>query len=173
VQSLEDTPEVYQVKQTKDVPLRKDIRRYLSSRERRDIIEDPDYTLANINEKIAAGDLQFLGIFELYLNTRFTFESEELSINTFTSEKRPGSTPANRVSNNRKSQRSPSANVPKLASASCNSSVLDLYRQAILSKLNDSVIIPSKPLPGSCTDFSQLVDIGAKYRILFVQSFIQ
>ncbi len=66
MQSLQDTPEVYQAKQTKDVPLRKDVRRYLASRGRKDITINPEYTSANINSKVPAVELQFLSVFDLH-----------------------------------------------------------------------------------------------------------
>lgn len=136
------------MKQTKNVPLRKDIRRYLSSRERRDVIEDPDYSIANINKKIAAGDLQFLSVFELYLTARFTFKSEEVSINALTSEREPGNSAGNRISRNRNTERSPTTNLSKQATTSYSSSQLDLYRQALFAKLNDSVRMPLKVILG-------------------------
>lgn len=98
IQSLEDTPEVYQAKQTKNVPLRKDIRRYLSSRHCRAVIEDPEYTVANINSKLAAEDLQFVSVFELFLTRRFTFTSEKLSIAALMSDSQHGSLAAIRSS---------------------------------------------------------------------------
>jgi hypothetical protein len=145
VQSLEDTPEVYQVKQTKNVPLRKAIRNYLSSRERRDIIEDPDYSMANIRTKISAGDLQFLSVFELYLTSGFTFESEELSIDAPASENQ-GDSASSRLLQNRTHQRSSSNKIPKKPSISYSSGQLDLHRQALFAKLNDSVGMLLNPI---------------------------
>ena len=118
--------------------MRKDIKRYLSGRERRDIMEEPDYTIANIQKKIAAVDLQFLSVFELYLTPRFTLESEALCLSTLTSESQHDDL-ARGGSNNRRGERSPRIIISKQASTSYSSNQLDVYRKALLGKLNDSV----------------------------------
>lgn len=100
-------------------------------------MEQPDYTIANVQKKIAAGDVQFLSVFELYLTSRFTFESEELSLRAFTSESQLENLPGGR--SNRKGQRSPRTDIPKQASTSYSSNQLDMYRKALFGKLNDSV----------------------------------
>jgi hypothetical protein len=137
---LNDTPEVYEAKQTKNVPLRKDIRRYLSSRERQDIIEDPEYTLSNINRKIPAADLQFLSIFDLYLTSRYTFESKDTSILALTSEPLTGNNANGRTNVVAGPRRSGNA-AAKQASTAYSSNELEVYRNIVFEKLNDSVRI--------------------------------
>ena len=94
--------------------------------------------MANINQKITAADLQFLSVFELYLTSRFTFQTRELSIETLTSENWSQNHTTNRSSAEMKSKRRASPNLPKQVST-YSSNQLDLYRQALLGKLNDSV----------------------------------
>jgi hypothetical protein len=147
VQSLQDTPEVYQAKQTKDVPLRKDVRRYLASRERLDIIADPVYTLENINSKVAAVDLQFLSVFDLHLTNSFTFKLKELTLESATAKiLLPIS--ENGAHSAMDEQRSPRIIAVKQASDSYNPNQLELYRKALFAMLNDSVRIQLMHFPG-------------------------
>jgi hypothetical protein len=135
---LNDTPEVFEAKQTKNVPLRKEVKRYLKSRERRDIIDDPGYTLSNIRGKIPAADLQFLSIFDLYLTSRFTIESKNISIPALSTEQRLGNA-ANGLPNVVTSPRRSEPVVVKQDSTAYSSSELEVYRNLVLGKLNDSV----------------------------------
>ncbi|KAH8205701.1 hypothetical protein TruAng_000195 [Truncatella angustata] len=64
--SLDDTPEVYEVKQTKNVDEQKNIIHYLQDRDRDNtIIEDSVYSEMNINTKIKPKDLLALSCFDL------------------------------------------------------------------------------------------------------------
>ncbi|KAL2072990.1 hypothetical protein VTL71DRAFT_10314 [Oculimacula yallundae] len=151
IQSLQDTPDMYQGKQTKDVPLRKDIRRYLASRERMDIINDPNYTPENIKDKIPAAEVQFLSVFDLYLTKHFTFKSRDLTLQGVAAAQRPHMAEPGRQSAN-EGPRTPRLVAVKQATDSYNYDQLDLYRKLLFGVLNDS-----------------LVDVGAKHRILFAE----
>ncbi|KAH9217918.1 hypothetical protein DL95DRAFT_89415 [Leptodontidium sp. 2 PMI_412] len=150
VQSLQDTPDMYQAKQTKDVPLRKDVRRYLASRERMDIINEPSYTPENIESKIPAAELQFLSVFDLHLTKNFTFKSRDITLQTVAASERPHMLGTGRHSAG-EGQRSPRVAV-KQATDSYTYDQLDSYRKTLFGRLNDS-----------------LVDVGAKHRILFAE----
>jgi hypothetical protein len=121
------------------VALRKDTRRYLKSRKRLDITESPEYTALNIKEKIPAEELRFLGVFDIYLTSYFTFETMCTSIETLPD----ASLPAN--GENR--ERSLSNNPRGSQKASFDKQVLNFqrpdqlesYREALFEKLNDSV----------------------------------
>ncbi|KAI9049724.1 hypothetical protein LZ554_005876 [Drepanopeziza brunnea f. sp. 'monogermtubi'] len=152
VQSLQDTPEMYQAKQTKDVPLRKDIRRYLASRERMDIVMDPGYTPESMKSKIPATDLQFLSVFDLHLTKNFTFKTRDLTIRSAAAvADRPPLLDSGRQSGV-EAQRSSRIVAVKQATDSYNYDQLDAYQKSLFSRLNDS-----------------LVDAGAKHRILFAE----
>ncbi|CZT10086.1 uncharacterized protein RCO7_03218 [Rhynchosporium graminicola] len=151
IQSLQDTPDMYQAKQTKDVPLRKDIRRYLASRERMDIIMDPNYTPENIKTKIPAAELQFLSVFDLYLTKNFTYKSRDITLLSVADNKRSQLSEIGKHSASEAPKTSKIV-VVKQATDSYNHDQLDAYRKALFGRLNDS-----------------LVDVGAKYRILFAE----
>ncbi|PBP23734.1 hypothetical protein BUE80_DR005413 [Diplocarpon rosae] len=154
IQSLQDTPEMYQAKQTRDVPLRKDIKRYLASRERLDIVTDPGYTPENIMDKIAATDLQFLSVFDIHLTKNFAYKTRDLTLRGVALPRLDSS-----KESAAEAQRSPKISAThrraaeeKKATDSWSYDQLDSYRKALLARLNDS-----------------LVDVGAKHRILFAE----
>ncbi|KAK0100648.1 hypothetical protein ONS95_007101 [Cadophora gregata] len=151
VQSIQDTPDLYQAKQTKDVPLRKDVRQYLARREGIDIIAEPSYTPENINSKLPAAELQFLGVFDLHLSKNFTFKSKDITLQNLVNADRPLVSETGRLSHGEGQRNSRVVGIKK-ATDSYNYDQLDSYRKVLLDKLNDS-----------------LVDIGAKHRILFAE----
>jgi hypothetical protein len=136
---LQDTPEVYQNRQIRYVALRKDTRRYLKSRKRLDITENPEYTSLNIKEKLPAEELQFLSVFDIYLTSYFTFETMCTSIETLQDPSLP--------SNGKNRERSLSNNPRGSQKAILDKQVLNFqrsdqvesYREALFEKLNDSV----------------------------------
>jgi hypothetical protein len=135
---LHDTPDIYQIKQTKDVPLRRDIRRYLRERGSLDVIGSPEYTPANINKKIPSEDLQFLSVFDFHWTNLFTFELETTSITpqvsaTSSSDASHGSRQAG------KNQRKAHSVMPKQATNIYSAGELETYRKTLFSRLNDSV----------------------------------
>ncbi|KAH7407184.1 hypothetical protein BKA64DRAFT_666015 [Cadophora sp. MPI-SDFR-AT-0126] len=151
VQSISDTPDMYQAKQTKDVPLRKDVQKYLTSRERTDIIADPTYTPGNILSKLPPAELQFLSVFDLHLSKKFTFKSRDITLQSLFAAAQPRTSEIGRHSSGDR-PRSSRVVAIKQATDSYNYDQLDSYRKALLGKLNDS-----------------LVDVGAKHRILFAE----
>jgi hypothetical protein len=74
VQSLDDTPEVYKLKQTKDVVLRREIIRYLKKD-----VKPPEWTLATMPDAVRPEELQFLSMFDLSLIDNFTFLQKNIS----------------------------------------------------------------------------------------------
>ncbi|PVH79529.1 hypothetical protein DL98DRAFT_655454 [Cadophora sp. DSE1049] len=151
VQSIQDTPQMYQAKQTKDVPLRKDVRKYLASRERMDIIAERSYTPENIKSKLPAAELQFLSVFDLQLSKKFTFKSRDITLQGLLAAAQPRVSETGRHSSGER-PRSSRVVAVKQATDSYNYDQLDSYRKALFGKLNDS-----------------LVDVGAKHRILFAE----
>ncbi len=129
---------MYQAKQTKDVPLRKDIRKYLASRERLDIISDPTYTPENIKSKVPSADLQFLSVFDLHLTKNFAFKARSLTMRSVTALDRPPMLESGRHSAG-EVVRTPRAVAVKQATDSYNYDQLDSYRKKLFGKLNDSV----------------------------------
>lgn len=66
VQSLEDTPLIFELKQARDVFIRSNISQYL---EMNGVYGPPDWTLQNIKEKILAHTLLYMSYFDLALRT--------------------------------------------------------------------------------------------------------
>jgi hypothetical protein len=148
VQSFYDTPEIYQFKQSKDVPLRKDIRRYLRGRGALDIIKFPEYTPENINEKIPAEDLQFLSAFDFRLNSQFTFDVKAVSI------KPPASTTTNSNSRYGGIDRTKPKNAKaKEGTNIYTTSELESHRTILFRRLNDSVRSPMSMMDGCLLTF--------------------
>ena len=139
VQSLQDTPEVFQNRQIRFVALRKDTRRYLKSRKRLDITENPEYTSLNIKDKLPAEELRFLSVFDIYLTSYFTFDTRCTSIETFQSPSLLANAEngGHFISNNPRA--SEKAIPDKQAPNSRGSGRLEMYREALFEKLNDSV----------------------------------
>jgi hypothetical protein len=136
---LQDTPEVYQNRQIRYVALRKDTRRYLKSRKRLDITENPEYTSLTIKEKLPAEELRFLSVFDIYLTSYFTFETMCTSIDTLPDAILPanGENRERSLSNNpRGSQK---ALFDKQVLTFQPSDQLENYRETLFEKLNDSV----------------------------------
>jgi len=129
---------MYQAKQTKDVPLRKDVRKYLASRERMDIIAEPSYTLENIKNKLPAAELQFLNVFDLHLSKNFIFKSRDVTLQNVVAVERPGVSQTGRHSSSER-PRSSRVVAVKQATDSYNYDQLDSYRKTLFGKLNDSV----------------------------------
>ena len=129
---------MYQAKQTKDVPLRKDVRKYLASRERMDIISEPSYNLENIKNKLPAAELQFLSVFDLHLSKNFIFESRDVTLQNVVAVERPGVSHTGRHSSSER-PRSSRVVAVKQATDSYNYDQLDSYRKTLFGKLNDSV----------------------------------
>lgn len=129
---------MYHGKQTRDVPLRKDIRRYLRSRERMDIILDLGYTPESIKSKVPASDLQFLSVFDIHLTKYFTYKTKDLSLKSVTELERPP-IPENGKLGGVESQRNPKIVAVKQATDSYNYDQLDSYRKSLFLRLNDSV----------------------------------
>lgn len=151
VQSLHDTPEIYQVTQTKDLPLRRDIRRYLRGRDSLEVIQYPDYSPANINKKIPAEDLQFLSVFDFRLTSMFTFDLDTTSIKPPISATPPSDTTrGSRPSG--KDQGKPQKSKAKQSTNIYSTSELETHRNNLFHRLNDS-----------------LVDLGTKHRVLFAE----
>jgi hypothetical protein len=148
---LYDTPDIYQVTQTKDVPLRRDIRRYLRGRESLDIIKSPKYSASNIDKKVPAEDLQFLSVFDLRLTSLFTFDLEATSIKPPISAAPPSNT-THGSRHGAKDQGNPRNLGPKQATNIYSLSELETHRNNLFHKLNDS-----------------LVDLGTKHRVLFAE----
>lgn len=134
---MTDTPEFYRVKQSKDVPLRKDLRRYLAYREHSDLnlFDRLMYTTANINRKVQPEDVQFLSLFDIELTDKFTFESKNTTIGG--DREQPelstnGARDTGTVSRTRSSRR-------KQASTVYSPSRLQSYQKELFDRLNDSV----------------------------------
>jgi len=131
-------------KQRKDVPLRKDLRRYLAGRKRLDVIRETEYTASTIEKKLPPEDLQFLSVFDLSLTSLFTFDLAYVSIASVTVT-RPF-TSKFEINSGRERGRSMGAVSPrpkfKQASASYSSSQLEFYRKSLFERLNDSVSSP-------------------------------
>jgi hypothetical protein len=136
---LQDTPEVYQNRQIRYVALRKDTRRYLKSRKRLDITENPEYTTLNINEKLPAEELRFLSVFDISLTSFFTFETMCTSIETLPD----ASLPANGENRERSLSNNPRGSQKAIFDKQTlnfqRSKQLESYREALFEKLNDSV----------------------------------
>ena len=92
----------------------------------------------NIRAKIPATDIQFLSIFDLYLTNRFTIQSKDISIASLITEQYPENV-ANDRPNILTSPRRSEPPVAKQSSTAYNSNELELYRNLVLDKLNDSV----------------------------------
>jgi len=169
IQSLQDTPEMYQAnKQRKDVPLRRDIRRYFAGRKRLDVIQNTEYTASTIEKKLLPEDLQFLSVFDLSLTSLFTFDLTCISIASMTAT-RPSTL---EVNYGRQRDRGMKAVSPrprfKQASTSYSSNQLEFYRKILFERLNDSVSFLMISVYWLRTNNYQPVDIGAKHRILLV-----
>ena len=136
---MQDTPEVYQNRQIRCVALRKDTRRYLKSRKRLDITENPEYTALNINEKLPAEELRFLSVFDIFLTSFFTFETMCTSIETLPD----ASLPANGENRERSLSNNPRGSQKAIFDKQTldfqRSEQLESYREALFEKLNDSV----------------------------------
>ena len=78
VQSLDDTPEMYKSKQTRQIRLRNGILNYLE--EKKESSTAPDWTLHNIEQQISPEDVEFLSAFDFFQNSDFTFSSKNLTI---------------------------------------------------------------------------------------------
>jgi hypothetical protein len=110
----------------------------LKSRERRDIIDDPGYTLSSIRGKIPAADLQFLSIFDLYLTRKYTIESKDISIASL----HPELPPYNNVSDLQVTVNGPQKPVVvKQSSTAYTLNDLESHRNKVLGRLNDSVSV--------------------------------
>ncbi|KAI0134259.1 hypothetical protein BJ170DRAFT_192466 [Xylariales sp. AK1849] len=78
--SLDDTPEMYRTKQTRDVHLRKELVKYLRYRKRQDIVDNAIYTASNIESKISALDLRYLCCFDLCFTNRDGFQVQNVKL---------------------------------------------------------------------------------------------
>lgn len=141
MQSLTDTPEFYRVKQSKDVPLRKDLRRYLITRDHsmantNEHMFFTTYTTENINTKVHAEDVQFLSLFDLNLTDRFTFESKPTSIKNFA---HVFGHLGNGQINRETATISRTRTRRKQASTVYSLTELEAYRKVLFDRLNDSV----------------------------------
>jgi hypothetical protein len=136
---LQDTPEVYQNRQIRYVSLRKDTRRYLKSRKRLDITENPEYTSLTIKDKLPAEELRFLSVFDIFLTSYFTFETMCTSIETLPD----ASLPANSENRERSLSNNPRGSQKAIFDKQVlnfkRSGQLESYREALFEKLNDSV----------------------------------
>jgi hypothetical protein len=136
---LQDTPEVYQNRQIRYVALRKDTRRYLKSRKRLDITENPEYTSLTIKDKLPAEELRFLSVFDIFLTSYFTFETMCTSIETLPD----ASLPANSENRERSLSNNPRGSQKAIFDKQVlnfkRSGQLESYREALFEKLNDSV----------------------------------
>jgi hypothetical protein len=141
VQSLQDTPEIYQNRQIRYVALRKDTRRYLKSRKRLDITEIPEYTSLNIKEKLPAEELRFLSVFDICLTNCFTFESICTSIETLPDLSLPANGENGGFSHSNNPRVSEKAITDKKGSNSPGLDRLETHRETLLEKLNDSVSV--------------------------------
>jgi hypothetical protein len=129
-------------------------------------MDDPEYTFSNINKKIPAEDLQFLSVFDLHLTSRFTFDLKETSIPALIARTGTGAV-ANAGPNVPKSPRGSPADAIKKSSTAYSLNELEMYRKALFDRLNDSVGSRIVLSSFCCADNRKLVDLGAKYRILF------
>lgn len=136
---MQDTPEVYQNRQIRYVALRKDTRRYLKSRKRLDITENPEYTSLTIKDKLPAEELRFLSVFDIFLTSYFTFETMCTSIETLPD----ASLPANSENRERSLSNNPRGSQKAIFDKQVlnfkRSGQLESYREALFEKLNDSV----------------------------------
>ena len=64
-QSLEDTPELFQSKQLKNVSIRSNVKKYLEKRNNDMTMADPDWSLDTAEEKIKAEELLYLSCWDL------------------------------------------------------------------------------------------------------------
>ncbi len=128
IQSLDDTPENYKWKQTKDVPLRREILRYLTNSDTNQRISAPEWTIGNIEREILPMDVQFMSLFDLRLNDDFTFSAKSVSL-TSTSQT---TSPANSVSSRSRVNRQSSMEVlPKGSS-------LESHQKGFCNQVKDS-----------------------------------
>lgn len=134
MQSLQDTPEVYRAKQSRDVPLRKDIRNYLASRRRLDLILGPEYTTESVRTQIPATEVQFLSMFDIHMTKSFDFKTKTLTLSSVTNPILPGREsdgPGEAI-------RSPRLIAVKRPTDSYSFDQLETYRSTLFSRLNDS-----------------------------------
>jgi hypothetical protein len=143
VQSLHDTPDIYQATQTKDVPLRKDVRSYLRSRDCIEIIKSPTYTTADIDKKLPAEDLQFLSVCDFHLNRHFTFNLKVTSIAPAVSPEQQLGSPGISGDDHRR----PNTAAPKQASNIYSLGQLETHRKNLFWKLNDNVCLLGSYFP--------------------------
>jgi hypothetical protein len=164
---LTDTPEFYRVKESKDIPLRKDLKGYLVAREHSNInafdyLLYSTYSAANINKEVQPEDVQFLSLFDIELTAKFTFESKNTSIGGNGEQSGPatnGVRDTATISRNRSNRR-------KQASTVYSPSRLQSYQKELFNRLNDSVCASPEVLVYIVTYWEQLVDLGTKHRIL-------
>ncbi len=76
MQSLNDTPEVFGCKQSRDVDLRMALKQYLGSQEAGHITQNPGYSVSNVASRIKEGDLCLLDVFDVFQDGGFTFYTE-------------------------------------------------------------------------------------------------
>lgn len=137
---MHDTPDFYQAPQLKDVPLRKDLIKYLIGRRSVYVIEAPEYTTANIKQKVAIEDVQFLSICDFHLNSQFTFETHLTTLRSADpfSELETLFPRQNGSGNVIDRPRSQSV-APKRPSNMYSISELEHHRNNLFQRLNDSV----------------------------------
>lgn len=78
-QSLDDTPEIYDRAQSRDVRLSQSLHRYLENHGAKDIVQSPGYTISNVGSYITKGDLCLLDLFDVFQNNSFQFHTERQS----------------------------------------------------------------------------------------------
>jgi len=130
---------MYRSNQTRNVPLRKDIARYLFHKNQTDIVKNPEYTLANICDRLPPDVLRHFAVFDIRITSRFTFETNEASIRkTFPIEDQPGNNPMRNFTNQLERPKEPPIyTLSQLAS----------YRNNLLGdtgRMNDSVRLKSE-----------------------------
>ncbi len=68
VQSLDDTPEVFQEEQIKKVELRSEIKKYLHRKRRSEEVKSRTWTIGNVGDRVPVEDILFLSFFDITLN---------------------------------------------------------------------------------------------------------
>jgi hypothetical protein len=144
VQSIENTTRAIQ---TKVIPLRKELYRYLEDRGENDRDKDgnitvPHWNLENIEGEIVPEDLRYFSAFDLSLNTRFEFVLTAITLHAFVDSLTPD---IHRATGSRVG-----TNIDELARRfrppkSYTSGQLKQYQNKLFSVLNERVILPSAP----------------------------
>jgi hypothetical protein len=80
VQSIESPVRLIQ---TKYVPLRKELNRYLEDREKDETVTTPDWNLENIEREILPDDLRYFSAYDFKLGSEFEFGLAPTSLDDF------------------------------------------------------------------------------------------